>query len=178
MLNLLLAPHEHHTPKSITKLEYISTNFKLKDHNFWKTIFKKPFLCSTLYLKSFNTILHRTLPFKEWLKNKIRLNNICTYCNSVDSISHFLIDCKANNQFWKSWTKWWHSLIGFNIRDYPHIQESILFGFPGDSDDTIAINSCILYAKYFIYRKKLNNQNMLTIDFLSYLSHLKYILKI
>ncbi len=52
--------------------------------------------------------------------------------------------------------KWWHSLTGFNMRDYPHIH---------DSDDAIAINYCILYAKYFIYREKLNNQNILTIDF-------------
>ncbi len=49
---------------------------------------------------------------------------------------------------------------------------------PGHNDDTIAINYCILYAKLFIYREKLNNQNMLTIDFLLYMSHLKYILKI
>ncbi len=74
--------------------------------------------------------------------------------------------------------KWWHSLTGFNMRDYPHVHESILFGFPGNSNDAIAINYCILYAKHFIYRAKLNNQNILTIDFLSYLSHLKYILKI
>ncbi len=106
------------------------------------------------------------------------LTRIIAYYNSIDSIFHFLIDCKANNQFWKSWAKWWHSLTGFNIRDYPHIHESILFAFPGHNDDAIAINYCILYAKHFIYRKKLNNQNMLTIDHLLYLSHLKYILKI
>ncbi len=64
------------------------------------------------------------------------------------------------------------------MRDYPYIHESILFGFPWDSDDAFTINYYILYAKHFIYREKLNNQNMLTIDFLSYLSHLKYILKI
>ncbi len=64
------------------------------------------------------------------------------------------------------------------MRDYPHIHESIPFGFPGDRDDAIAINYCILYAKHFIYREKLNNQNMLTIDILQYLSHFKYILKI
>ncbi len=29
----------------------------------------------------------------------------------------------------------------------------------GHSDDAIAINYCILYAKHFIYREKLNNQN-------------------
>ncbi len=68
---------------------------------------------------------------------------------------------------------------GFNMIDYPHIHESILFfGFPGHSDNAIAINYCILYAKHSIYREKLNNQNILTIEFLSYLSHLKYILKI
>ncbi len=39
------------------------------------------------------------------------------------------------------------------IIDYPHIQESILFGFPGDRNDAIAINYCILYAKHFIYRQ-------------------------
>ncbi len=96
----------------------------------------------------------------------------------MDSISYFLIDCKANNQFWKIWANGGTPLTGFNIRDYPSIQESILFGFPGDSDDTIAINYCILYAKHFIYREKLNNKNMLTIGFLAYLSHLKYTLKI
>ncbi len=64
------------------------------------------------------------------------------------------------------------------MRDYPHTHESFLLGFPRNSHDAIDINYCILYAKHFIYREKLNNQNMLTIDFLSYLSHLKYILKI
>ncbi len=58
------------------------------------------------------------------------------------------------------------------------MQESILFSFPGDSDDAIPINCCTLYAKHFIYREKINNQNMLTIDFLAYLSDLKYTLKI
>ncbi len=53
---------------------------------------------------------------------------------------NLFIDCKTNNQFWKDWAKWWHSLTGFNIRDYPHIQASIVVGFPGDSEDDIAIN--------------------------------------
>ncbi len=35
----------------------------------------------------------------------------------------------------------------------------------GDSDDVIAINYCSLYAKHFIYREKLYNQNEPAIDF-------------
>ncbi len=41
------------------------------------------------------------------------------------------------------------------IREESYIHESILFGFPGNSDDAIAINYCMLYAKYCIYLKKL-----------------------
>ncbi len=72
-------------------------------------------------------------------------------------------------------------MTGLNTMDESHIHESILFGFPGKSDDTIVINYCILYAKQYIYLEKSEenkNQNTLNIDFLGYLSKLKYILKI
>ncbi len=39
-------------------------------------------------------------------------------------------------------------MTGFNIRNESNIHESILFGFPGRSDDAIVINYCILYAKH------------------------------
>ncbi len=60
-------------------------------------------------------------------------------------------------------------MTGLNIRDELHIHESILFGFPGRSDDAIVINYCILYAKHYIYLEKLKenkNQNTFNIDFL------------
>ncbi len=99
-------------------------------------------------------IIHRTLPCNGWLNNiKIKSNNICTYCNSIDSISHFYIECKANNKFWNGWAKWWHSLTGVNIRDYTHIHESILFGFPEDIDDVIAINY-LFYIQNFIFTEQ------------------------
>ncbi len=70
--------------------------------------------------------------------------------------------------------------VCMHIRDESHKHESILFGFPGRCDDAIVINYCILYAKYYIYLEKLKenkNQNTFNIDFLGYLSKLKYILK-
>ncbi len=72
-------------------------------------------------------------------------------------------------------------MTGLNIRDESHIYESILFGFPGRSDDVIVINYCILYTKQYIYlekHKENKNQNTLNVDFLGYLSKLKYTLKI
>ncbi len=72
-------------------------------------------------------------------------------------------------------------MTGLNKRDESYIHESFLFGFPERSDNAIVINYCILYAKHYIYlekRKENKNQNTLNIDFLGYLSKLKYILKI
>lgn len=43
-------------------------------------------------------------------------------------------------------TKWWQSMTELNIRDESHVQESILFGFPGRNDDVIVINHYTLYT--------------------------------
>ncbi len=45
------------------------------------------------------------------------------------------------------------------------------FGFPGNSNDILTLNFCILYAKYYIYIQKLSNSNK--IDFLNFLTYLK-----
>ncbi len=47
----------------------------------------------------------------------------------------------------------------------------ILFGIPGNSNDILTLNFCILYAKYYIYIHKLCNFNI--IDFLNVLTYLK-----
>ncbi len=45
-----------HTPKVIIKWENIYTNFKLKDHNFWKLFLKcHSYAVDTLQFKPFNT---------------------------------------------------------------------------------------------------------------------------
>ncbi len=70
-------------------------------------------------------------------------------------------------------------MTGFNIKEESYIHESILFGFPGSSDDAIALNYCMLYAKHYIYLEKLKEENKkreFNVDFLGYLCYLKYIL--
>ncbi len=108
-----------HTPRAITAWENIYTNFKGNDNNFWKTIFKMPFLFTRpTSIQTFQyKVIHRTLPYNEWLKHiRIKTDDICSYCNNVDAIAHFLIDCNSNKLFWKGWARWWHSITGFNIR--------------------------------------------------------------
>ncbi len=46
-------------------------------------------------------------------------------------------------------------MTGFNIRKETHIHETILFRFPGGSDDAIIVKYYMLYAKHYIYLEKL-----------------------
>ncbi len=91
-----------HLPKAISLWENIYINFKNKDDNFWKTIFKMPFICSRhTTIQTFQyKITHRILACNEWLNNiKIKICNTCSFCNDKDTISHFLIDCNSNKFF-------------------------------------------------------------------------------
>ncbi len=63
---------------------------------------------------------------------------------------------------------------GFDITIENFILECIIFGFPGRSQNIKWINYCILYAKYVIYKNKMNEIE--NIGFLGYPSYLKQIL--
>ncbi len=87
-----------HTPKAITSWENVYSNFKNKGNIFWDTILKMPFITTRdTSIQSFQCkVLHRTLPFNEWLNNiKINSENTCSFCNEIDTITHFLIECKV-----------------------------------------------------------------------------------
>ncbi len=51
--------------------------------------------------------LHRILHCNEWLKNiRIKSESTYSYCNEIDTIAHFLINCIRNKYFCKSWSRW------------------------------------------------------------------------
>ncbi len=92
-----------------TAWEIIYSKFKFKDNTFWKISFKMPFNYSRhTSIQTFQyNIIHRALLCNEWLKNiKVKPDSKCIYCDNIDSLTHFLIDSKCNNLFWKSWAKW------------------------------------------------------------------------
>ncbi len=63
----------------------------------WINIFKMPFkIVRDTKIQTFQyRILHRILPCNSWLKNiKIKDSNICSFCNEVDDIPHFLLKCE------------------------------------------------------------------------------------
>ncbi len=102
-----------------------------------------------------NKIIHRTLPCNGWLNNiKIKNNNICSYCNNNDTITHFLIDCTSNKIFWKIWARWWISITDFNIGEENNIHKTILFGFPGNSSNAIVKLLHFILQIFHLYRKE------------------------
>ena len=60
--------------------------------------------------------------------------------------------------FWYSFKEWWKN--EFNIAFHLHPLE-IIFGVANTEQDIVlnALNFCLLYARYYIYRCKLNNLN-------------------
>ncbi len=66
-------------------------------------------------------------------------------------------------QSWKIFLEKLGKMVGINDwfqdKRRNHIHESILIGFPWNSDDAIVINYFILYAQYYIYLEKLKEKN-------------------
>ncbi len=95
------------------------------------------------------------LACNEWLYNiKIKIYNIAHFVMIKTQYLTFsytvIVICflgKAGLNGGKPW-------LVFNKREESYIHESILFRFPGSSDDAFAINYRMLYAKYNIYFKK------------------------
>ncbi len=97
-------------------------------------------------------IIHRILPCNKWLFNiKIKSEKTCSYCTDEDDIQHFLLKCDKANKFWKYWFKWWTNISELDISNFDHLEECMLFGFPGENKIFKVINFCILIAKYYIY---------------------------
>jgi len=172
-----------YNPKSVERWHDVYEELNNNIDNKWSEIFKLPFyLLKDTKIQSFQyRINHRILNCNYWLKQiKIKDSNICQYCNHIDTIEHYLIQCYTTKQFWKSFRNWWSGLtencdifhIDFSIND----EINVIFGFPGGTEDIAVLNYCIIYAKYFIYLQKINDKQ--SIDFYSFLPFLKHKLKI
>ena len=173
-----------HIPTSVQKWHNIYKNLNSSIDNKWNEIYKLNFsIARDTKLQSFQyKINHRIIACNYWLKQiKIKNTNLCNYCNTqIDTIQHFLIQCHTTKQFWNSFTDWWNR-TSENSTNLPLLtteidEKNILFGFPGGTEKTTVLNYCISYAKYFIYRQKMNTQT--NIDLHSFLPFLKHNLEI
>ena len=146
------------------------------DTSIWPQIFRIPFTaCRETYLQSFQyRIIHRILPCNEWLQKRNIVNSdVCTYnyCTSpeTDSIKHYLITCELASRFWQSVVTWWNKMETSMLN--PLVEENILLGFPGTTNEDIVLNFCLILAKYYIYNSKRNQKQIVFLGFLKMLKH-------
>ena len=99
----------------------------------------------------------------------IKSTSKCTFCDKEDSLIHYFIHCPKTTIFWKCFFNWWYTITNIAIEDT--LEEHILFGYPGNSDVETVLNFCVLFAKWYIYCKKINENN--DIDLYEYLVKLR-----
>ena len=138
----------------------------------WIAINQIPYDCtSETFLQSFQyKIIHRYFPCKYNLHLwNLENNNICVYCNHIDTLSHYFAECTIVTMFWISVKKWFLRNFEFSINCTPL---DILIGIPNfDKDVNISIfNFVVLFAKYFVYCCKQSNK---PVDFFHFLVKLK-----
>ena len=107
-------------------------------------------------------IIHRILPTNKYLHLcKLTHSPLCVFCDShVETLNHLFWSCNFVQAFWKD-------LIKTIQQKCTHCdrlnlsQELILFGKTENVYTDKAIDSILLYAKYFVYKCKLQERRPL-----------------
>ena len=95
-------------------------------------------------------ITHRIVACNSFLhQTKIRNNDICNFCNQVDSVRHFFFDCETTRQFWHDLELWTN-----NIENSSEILDLNLILF-GANPTSSLLAFLILFGKWFIYKAKI-----------------------
>ena len=133
------------------------------DHIFdWDSIFTCAFKCAReTELHSFQyRMIHRYIPCNrnlyKWKKSNTEL---CSSCQEIDTIEHYLVLCQGLHTFWQSFHDWWIQVYNVNIR---LSTLDILFGVCNNEQDVVinALNFCLLYARYYIYKCKIKDADV------------------
>ena len=151
----------------------IKWNAEFRNLN-WKAIFIHSMKTSTdPQLKWFQArIIHRILPTKKYLHLcKLTHSPLCVFCNNnVETLNHLFWDCNFVQSFWKDLVKKLQEKCTHCDR-LNLCQELILFGTTELIYTDKAIDSILLYAKYFVYKCKLQERRPQLDHFISELKH-------
>lgn len=166
----------------LTNTKVIEPNCKLTWNlafdvkNLWSTIFKLPFkTVRETKIQSFQyKIINRIFPCNYYVsKFKKDISDKCEVCNDyVDTLEHYFFYCNSVKIFWNSFSRWFTCLTNENI----NIEvKDVIFGFLENTTFNHVLNFCIYYAKWHLYRQKLQGKEI----FLhTYLVEMKHILEI
>ena len=164
--NLLQNDNDIPTASKKWNLEFVNLN--------WRAIFKKCMYNTTdPQLQWFQArLLHRILPTQKYLSLcKLADSATCVFCkNDIESLNHLFWDCYHVKMFWTALMNLLHEKCTHCIR-LSFTKELIMFGLAENIRTDSALDSIILYAKFFIYKCKLRESLPILEHFLHELSH-------
>ena len=127
-----------------TAIEKWINSFPFMESVDWSKIYSLPFtIIKEPYFHSFQyKVLNRIINCKDKLFTwKISEDNICIYCNNIDTLEHHLYSCTECEKFWELISKWIKNNLDTSFK--LTICE-IIFGIPIDHNQAIrAINFII-----------------------------------
>jgi hypothetical protein len=143
----------------------------VEENEIWPKIYYNSYITTReTTLQSFQyRIINRTINCTKKLYDwGISSTPNCLYCGAVDNIIHFLLKCEKVKNFWKSLLSWWNSMNIQNIYIYGNdLAENIIFGFHIIDETFRTLNYICLNAKYYIYKKRIwENNNICFFEFL------------
>ena len=148
----------YQTPKSQDKcIEY----YPFLEHIDWRDIYLLPNkIAKATYLTGLQyRILHRIFNcnYKLFLWG-IKDSPVCPECNMTENMEHYFYYCETAKIFWGKIETWVNNIFSVNLK---LTILDILLGCLNINKNTFyAINSIILYGKYFINRCKQENKSL------------------
>lgn len=128
----------------------------IRDQVEWAEIYTRAFrVCRETKMQAFQyRILHRTITCNHYLKRiRIKDEGTCSFCNSEDTLEHFLWACPISRAFWKEVFGWYTSASGLSLRALS--LKEVLVGVPSQFPKAYWVNYILMHTKYFIHRQKL-----------------------
>lgn len=125
----------------------------------WPAVFQVPYKTTReTKLQSFAfKIMYRLIPCNRYLcQVRIKNSDTCAFCNETDSLSHFFLKYKAIRPFWKQLFEWCETFLDLPLANLSEAE--LLLGVTNRAKDQRISNWLILFAKFFIQKRKLFSQ--------------------
>lgn len=122
----------------------------------WRSMFLLPYKTTReTKLQSFAyKVIYRLCPCNMYLsKVRIKPSDTCSFCPEVDSLSHFFLECQGVRPFWERLAEWCKDFLDLSMDHLTH--EQLLLGVTNPPKGQKVLNWIILFAKFFIQKRKL-----------------------
>ena len=142
----------------------------------WKDIFSLCFQTTVdVQLRWFQArVLHRLLPTEKYLfKCRLSDSPLCTFCQQEnETLSHLLWNCNVVRNFWETFLNCLHEKC-FHLARFQFCEQLVMFGISDGVITDKGMDFIILFAKFYIYKCKLQNNQPSVLAFLRQLGKLK-----